>query len=342
MISAADLKSPTNLKTNEGLFNFVIECNDSELEGFLSLTPNDRVEVFSRGRGDLCWCLQTYYLLAQHGKLSVQCSNHLQEGCINIVHSSQLLKVKGSAQEFIVCVQADYPHRPWAQYHIVQNGNRRTANASYIPHWVQPGLIRRNPNRKGVTRVAYAGAPIKGNLAGPENSWQNLLRPHGIEFVLLTSGFWHDLSAVDVLVGIRSFSKKSYDLKPASKLFNAWHAQIPFIGGYDSAYREVGAPGEDYLMVTTPEEFVTAVLRLRDEPELYARLVRQGEEKARLYTQQAITEIWEKTLSQAIIGRYEQWKRRPGLEHLRFSMMYDLGLFEHNTKQLVKRALKAF
>lgn len=318
------------------MFNFILDCTDAALEDYLAITPEEYARVFKKG--DLNWCLQTYFNLRRSG-LAVQCSNRLQEGCINIIHSDQLLKLGGSFREFVLCVRADYPARPWAHFHLVQNGHQLSFNTAYIPHWVQPGLIKRHPDRKGVSRVAYAGAPIKGNFAGTVEGWQELLEPHGIEFVLLPEGRWHDLSTVDVLLGIRSFTKHPYHTKPPTKLFNAWHANIPFVGGHDSAFKEVGTPGEDYLLAGTPEEAVAAVLRLRDNPSLYAALVERGQQMAHIFSEQKISRKWEEVLTGPVFRRYEKWKRRPTYEQVRFLVLQEAGLLEHNGKQLFKRFL---
>ena len=320
------------------MFNFVLDCSDEALETYLSITEEAFVKVFTKG--DLNWCLQTFLILEKRAKLPVKCSNHLQENCINIIHSDQLLKLKGNIDQFIVCVRADYPRRPWAHYHLVQNQNQLGSDTSYIPHWVQPGLVRRNPMREGVSSVAYSGAPIKGNFAGSLESWKRLFDPHGIDFEILSSGIWHNLSEVDVLVGIRSFTKQTFNTKPPTKLFNAWHANIPFVGGNDSAFRQVGVPGEDYLLASTAEEVVAAVLQLRQEPDLYAKLVENGQQKAKRYNQQTIADVWEEVLSGPVARRYEQWAHRPSYEYIRFNFMQDIGLLENSSKQLVKRILK--
>lgn len=319
------------------MFNFVIDCTDADLASYKSLSPDEYVRVFTRG--DLNWCLQTYLILSKQKKLSVQCSNHLIKGCINIIHSDQLLRLKGNADTFMVCVRADYPSRPWAHYHLVQNGYQKAANTSYIPHWVQPGLIKRDPTRRKLHRVAYAGAPVKGNMAGTIDEWKRLFEPYNLDFIQLPSGCWHDLSTIDVLIGIRGFNTKAYHTKPPTKLFNAWHANIPFIGGYDSAFREVGKPGEDYLLARSPQEALKAVLSLRDEPALYAKLVLNGQRNARQFTEATIAQRWEKVLSGPVMNRFVQWKSKPRYEELRFELKQRLGYLAHNAKQQIKKLL---
>ena len=319
-------------------FNFIIDCTDSALTEYLHINEENAAAIFTRG--DLNWCLQTYHILAKRNNLPVQCSNRLEKNCINIIHSDQILALRGNPGEFVVCVRADYPRRMWTHYHLVQNKNQLTANTSYIPHWVQPGLIKRDPNRQGVERVAYAGEPYNGNLAGTSDTWKTLFEPHGIEFSTLSYGAWHDLSKVDVLVGIRSFDDQPHNNKPPTKLFSAWHANIPFIGGHDSAFKQVGKPGEDYLLAGTPQEVLEAVLKLRNDPNLYHKLVQNGARKAAEYTEQSIAETWENVLTHKVLPRYQQWKDRPLYERVRYTTLLSIGVLNHNFKQMAKKLIR--
>jgi hypothetical protein len=319
-------------------YNFVIDSKDSELKNYINLQWEEAAKTFTRG--DLNWCLQCYLILSKRNQLNIQCSNSLNQNAINLLHSDQLLKIKGKPNQFIVCIRADYPKRYWAHYHIVQNKNQLCSNTSFVPHWVQPGLIARNPIRQKILRVAYSGQTFNGNLASDEDTWKKLFESYGIEFVTLTAGFWHDLSCIDVLIGIRSFDKKPHDTKPPTKLFSAWHSRIPFIGGYDSAFMQVGTPGEDYLLAKTPEDVVAAVLKLRDDHNLYEKLVKNGLAKAALYNENAIAETWENILLGPVTKRYEQWKFRPTYEKIRFDILLKAGLLEHQSKQVMKKLLK--
>lgn len=318
-------------------YNFIIDCTDAALAEYLRLDTETAVKIYTRG--DLNWCLQSYHILSNRSTLSVQCSNKILPGFINIIHSDQLLQQRGNASEFIVCVRADYPGRRWAHYHLVQNKNQLGLNSSYLPHWVQPGLIKRDVNRKEVRRVAYAGEAFNGNLAGTVDTWKQLLAPHNIEFVTLEAGTWHDLSSIDILLGIRSFDAQPHNTKPPTKLFGAWHANIPFIGGHDSAFKQVGQPGEDYLLVTTPDEAIAAILKLRDNPALYNKLVQNGQQKAALYTEKTIAQDWVEVLTGPVMERHQEWQAKPVLEQARFNALLSMGNLEHLVKQLIKKVV---
>jgi hypothetical protein len=319
--------------------NFVIDCTDDELNNYKRLNLNAPQPAGLFSRGDLSWCLQTYLILSKRKKFDLLLSNTLLENRINIIHSDQLLLLKGNNSHFIVCVRADYPKRRWAHYHLVQNKNQLSANSSFIPHWPQPGLIRRNPNRKEVLNVAYVGQIINGNLAGTVAEWKKLFKPYALNFILAEDGAWHDLSSTDILVGIRSFDKKQHNTKPPTKLFNAWHACIPFVGGYDSAFMQVGTPGDDYLLAGTPEETISAVLRLKNEPELYKKIVKNGLTKASLYNEKTIAETWENILNGPVLKRFHKWQSKKKFEKDRFQILLKAGIFEHQVKQIIKKII---
>jgi hypothetical protein len=327
------------------MYNFVIDCSDEELIEFRQIDSLDQQQDLSTVTkiliGTWVWCLPAYIYLKSRGTLPVMLSNKYDERYINLVHSDVLVKMPGKSSEFIVCVQADFTYRGWAHFHLVQNRNQLVDNSAFVPLWVHPGLLGRATSRTGVHRVAYAGQTFNNNLAGTTDTWQELLSPYGIEFSAIANDAWHDLREVDVLVGVRTFDLQPHDKKPPSKLINAWHARIPFIGGHDSAYKQIGVPEEDYLLVETPKEVVQAIMRLRDDPQLYEKLVRNGTAKALQYTQESIISTWEKLLTGTILQRYEKWKSRRQMEDVRFVVMRIIGLQLHLAKKVVKKVLKA-
>jgi hypothetical protein len=190
--------------------------------------------------------------------------------------------------------------------------------------------------------VAYVGYAHNGNLASTPESWKKMLDPHNIEFRFLTEKNWHDLSSIDVLIGIRSFDHNKHNNKPPSKLINAWHAGIPFIGGHDSAFKQVGTPDEDYLLAGTQKEVVNAILKLRDEPELYEKLVRKGFKKAEEYTIEKVSQQWFDILVGPVTRRYMKWESRKSFEKIRFSTLSKIGKQQHNLHRLFKKIVHSF
>jgi hypothetical protein len=223
----------------------------------------------------------------------------------------------------------------------VQNKEQEGINSTFIPHWLQPELLQRNPNREGVRKVAYVGQLWNGNFAGTIEEWKAVFEPHGIEFTTLGSNEWNNLSEIDVLVGIRTFNTNTHNTKPPSKLLNAWHGRIPFIGGYDSAFVQVGTPGKDYLVAKNLDEVLEAVLNLKNNPKLYQEIVANGTKKAQEFTTEKIAETWEKVLTGEVARRYQQWKARPTFEKARFNTLLGIGALEGSSKAMVKKIVKA-
>src|SRR5215471_17213718 len=186
-------------KISTPAINFCVGLTTREISTFANIRDSadlagadpELASKISRG-GEMAWCLQSYFILQQQSSLSVLCTNELIENGINFIHSHRLLEIWGDTSRFIVCLRADYPRRRWAHYHVVQNKNQQSDQASFIPHWPQPGLIRRDPNRRGVRRVGYAGQ-LAGNLAGNVDDWKREFEACGLEFVPLLSSQWHDL-----------------------------------------------------------------------------------------------------------------------------------------------------
>lgn len=242
---------------------------------------------------------------------SVSFSYELQEGAVNIIHGQvarRQLKASDVSRYFIIGVRADFRPFPYGQFEIVQNKKTCGGRRIYLPHYPQPGLISRDPSRGHmVSNICYTGR--LNNLADIDLLKQELDRV-GCALVLKEYGHWHELLDVDVLIGVRSFSKKPYNDKPASKLINAWLAGIPFIGGFDSAYSQVGTPEKDYLRVLTMTDLVNAVVTLRDDGELYNSMVFKGYQSAKEYTVEKITDRWIEFLSRDVEPAFNRWNQK--------------------------------
>jgi len=323
-------------------FNFVVSRSEVEIARLVRCysdieTALSSTNIFSNG--ELCWCLQTYAQLAPRGILDVTCTNRLDPTAINLVHSDTLLRLRPDPRAFVVCIRADYPKREWANFHIVQNRDQLGRKVAYMPLWMQAGIKARKPDRHGVRTVAYFGE-LNRNLAGAVNDWRSMFAPHGIDFEARENRRWHDMREVDVLIGIRGFDRRPYSTKPPSKLLNAWHARIPFIGGYDSAYRQVATPGHDYLVASSAGEVVAHVLRLAQDPDLYARLVTNGERKVQDYTFERMAAKWEALLQGDVALRFVEWQSSK-LAPVTFAFGVAAGLSVHHVRYLGRRTLSA-
>lgn len=296
-------------------YHFVIDEPDrAKVEKLSTINPDEYPSLF--WRGDLAWCLQSYLRLSLVGR-PVTCGNSLVDDGINIVHGKQLRQLKATAKHFLVCARADFPPCRWAHFQLVQNRLQLGRNTVYVPHWPQPGIRPRDDSRTTVQHVAYSGLTYNGNMAGTVEQWSASLRAEGFEFSVLTGETTCDLRHVDVMVAVRSFDQRTYSHKPPSKLFNAWAARTPLIGGYDSAFSQVGRPGVDYIRVKSLEEAVIALRRLRDEPVFYRDIVQSGTSRFRQYESGQLTQYWWDILAGPIRERYQRWQRHTVRESIR-------------------------
>lgn len=318
---------------NSMLYNFIIpdtseysldELRDGDLADFWKLYC----------QGEFTWALQTYHVLKKCG-LPLELSHALDPDAVNLVHGNLLKTLPKRVDCYCVSLQADYPHFPLAQYHIVQNKAQLSGKSSFVPCWPQIGQRSRDPNRTAVTRMAYQGALDFTDL---DQEQINLdLQEEGITFELLDAARWRDLEDVDVLIGIRSFGTQEYKRKPPSKLINAWHAGIPFIGGWDSAYSQIGIPGEDYLRVASYEEMIRKIIELKNNPILYQWMVRVGRKRATEYTFDSIAQMWREPMEGEIARDFEAWNKMSTK-----AFRYRFKLLGYLSAEAIKRAFRGF
>jgi hypothetical protein len=321
-------------------------------EGVLADCRDNSPDVLVRAGGDLerlisgtglCWLIVTHARLRERGETNIALTNTVDPHAINVAHADTIVPGHspfpdiGSA--FVVSVRGEFGQRFFAQYEIVQNCRQEGRRAAYLTHWPQPGLIGRRGPPTAVRRVAFVGQ-VRPNLVADPAKWARALAARGYEFVAPDRD-WHDLSSYDVIVGLRSFDRGGHDRKPPSKLINAWHAGIPFIGGHDSAFSQVGIPEEDYLLAASFEEVLSQLDRLATDSQLRERIVSNGRHKSLQYGNEAIAGQWRDLLDGPIAERFEAWRRRPAVERARSALLYRLDDAHMRLRRNVKALLGA-
>lgn len=261
--------------------------------------------------GSIAWSVQLYLQLKKAG-YPVLASNRPLWNCPNIAHVAQINPVYFRPDHFLVGIMADRRPSGIAMKHIVQNQIQADGKHFFwMPHWPQPGLKRRAPERGTDVKVcAYAGRAK--HLQGDVREWEKALANIGIKFRVLGPNSWANLENVDCLIGIRkSCNTKTFPNKPPTKLINAWLAGIPFIGGNESAYCQVGEPGKDYLVADTMEEALYQVETLKKFPGLFDALVSRGAVKAQHYSPNSITLMWAELIWNQLWKAFTIWKGNP-------------------------------
>jgi len=212
----------------------------------------------------------------------------------------------------IVTLRADIVgfRSPIADAEIVQNGYFADGERVFhVPHWPQPGLLPRDPDR-GTTIRTLAFKGDRGNLHTDlfSSRFADFLDARDITVRLEETEDrtmpqpWHDYQDIDVLIAVRKpwHEGDMFYNKPATKLINAWHAGVPALLGPEYAFRELREDPLDYIEVSSDDEAMAAIDRLIEHPDLYRDMVAHGRERAKDFTVDRITERWAEVLFEKI------------------------------------------
>ena len=191
---------------------------------------------------------------------------------------------------------------PIADAEIVQNGYFADGKRIFdVPHWPQPGLIPRDPQRgTDIRTIAFKGD--RGNLHSDlfSERFQSFLNERGIEARLEETEDrtkpqpWYDFGDTDLLIAVRKpwHAGDLFYNKPASKLINAWHAGIPALLGPEYAFQELRQDSLDYMEISSDREAMNAIDFLVENPFIYEAMVRHGRERAQDFTVERVTQRW--------------------------------------------------
>ena len=243
-----------------------------------------------------CWIYLTFQRLFREG-VDVELCHRIPESGIVVALTGNLRPgLRSPEGVFLIGVVADGIPHPACHFHILQNGihARRLSRSAYIPLWPQPGLVPRDLSRGDIfENVYFFGDPpnLAPELRDP--SFAKLLRNQlGMNLVIAGSERWHDYSEADCVLAVREFGTGLFLRKPATKLYNAWMAGAPIIGGRDSAFSFDGRTGVNYLSCTTLGGVMSALERLKDNKQLRHELVTAGLVASHQFTPKAITGRW--------------------------------------------------
>ena len=284
-----------------------VDCAEAE-----ALIPDRDWRYF--GHTQRIWIVQTYLRLRDAG-YPVRLTDTLPTEGVVVVDAGarsrkRLFRAFTHANRaLLVAVRADHRPQLYADLEVVQNDRfvdgRRVR---YVPHWPQPGLIPRDPQRGArVERIAYKGHEgcLHGDFKGA--AWREFLDAEGLAWQLdgvewrgswsnYESCDWVDYREVDVVLAVRNDWDDPSLSKPASKLINAWRAGVPAIVGPDYAFLAERRSELDFLLVHSLAEARAAVLALKADPARYRAMVNNGLERARETTPEIVTEVWAQLL----------------------------------------------
>lgn len=269
--------------------------------------------------GSSSWIVQTYLQLKCRG-LNVHLVPQFVPGEICVVSREELMQrslwKSLPFRSYLVVCQQDRPRPSICEHRIVQNQlNVLTERDHFMPHWSQPDLQVRDPERGDrVQNLVFKGRWYYLPEAYKNDDFLRQLDAIDIQFKQeadynVDLQEWTDYAQADVLLAVRHRSDLYLESKPPTKLINAWLAGCPALLGNEPAYRNLRQSKLDYIEVNTPEETIQALQRLKQEPKLYHAMIEHGWQRAKEFTPDILASRWRDLLAGEIATGYEEWQQ---------------------------------
>jgi hypothetical protein len=292
----------------------------------------------------LNWTWRTYYHLASTGYPCQLVSSLPDKGIIFSAACNLPILFRPQPEQFIISCVADSPPRFFAQCQIFQSLSQsllwqessQLPYIGYMPHWTQPGLLCRDPERgNSLLNLGYFGA---SNQIDPSLRTQETYLKFKEIGISLNFNFqtFHDYREIDGILAVRSFGRDIISHKPASKLINAWRAGTPAILGKELAFKELYHSDLDYIEVASISEIFDACKRLQDDPNQFEKMSENGLKRAEDFSDKVLTKKWINLLEEEIPILYEKWLKMSPLSR----NVYYYNQFILRTKLSAKKRLK--
>ncbi|APV48731.1 hypothetical protein BWI17_02950 [Betaproteobacteria bacterium GR16-43] len=242
------------------------------------------------------WIAQSYVRLApalRERGYEVGLSDRFVPGAICIAHRDDANGFASRAADaFLVIVRADRAPVHACDLAIVQNGLDAAPHERFVPLWPQPGLLPRDASRGSAIRnLAYHGRLGSAPEWFGSKTFLRDLAARGVAFEAHATG-WENYRDVDLALAARNESPRVLATKPATKLYNAWHAGVPLLAMPEPAYLEQRRSPLDFIEVRGPGDVLRAVDSLRRDRALYRALVANGLERAAEFGVQRTRDRW--------------------------------------------------
>ncbi|MEM8612535.1 MAG: hypothetical protein AAGF93_10990 [Cyanobacteria bacterium P01_H01_bin.105] len=284
------------------------------------------------GLGIYTWTIQTYLKLREAG-VACQLTNQLPDEGIVLFHANAVrgADICPGPKRLLICLKAEATLCLQAQLHVVQNPceTSRWAGCHFIPHWPQPNLQPRLPERQDqFETIAFLGH--SNSLAAEllEPAWEKQLQQRGLHWlpVINTNSWnshqsidtrWNNYQHIDAVVAVRQFNlrRPGYRRKPATKLYNSWLAGVPAILGRELAYHATGTANVDYLEANSITELLSCLDKLQQDVVFRKKLVKKGQLRSIHYTSEVITYQWQQFLTEVAIPAYQAWCNHSHWQH---------------------------
>ncbi|ELY4081484.1 glycosyltransferase family 1 protein [Cronobacter sakazakii] len=258
------------------------------------------------GRGG--WTFQTALTLNYYypERVEVSFGSECRPDAINLMHNDDFGSRVKPWKGLTVVARADRPPVIGSDYVVEQNPQfKNRGNRVFVPYWPQPGVQPRERTDNDVRTVAYFGRVDSFPAEFGSDAFKQRLAEQGIT-LRISFNNWTDYRDVDVCLSFRKSHDHKLARKPASKLINGWLGKTVMICDDEPSFNAIRESELDYLIAKTPDEAFNAIMRLKNDPELFRRMLEQGEKRLEVYSRQAVAarwyslfeEIWQKGVHQ--------------------------------------------
>lgn len=311
------------------------------------------------------WIIQTYLQLKKIDLNVVISEQWPTEGIVVLLSNKESLKVLEdniaslNKELIIVTIRAD--ETQWSSMlsdiEVVQNGHfANNKDCFFIPHWPQPGIIKRDSKRGHViNNLVFKGGRGSMKDIFYSDEWFVELKNRNINFIQNTEHTttdWFDYSEADIVIAVRPHLGDKFERsdKPASKLINSWHAGVPALLGKEIAYKELRRSDLDYLEIDTLSAGLKAIDFLKSNKKVYMDMIRNGTERAVEFSALNIANQWRLLLFNIIPALREEvsFKRsrlfqgKSRLLYYLFTKKQSMFEFEKRIGKIYKNMIKRY
>jgi hypothetical protein len=277
---------------------------------FDATAPPDPDRIYWRfSESNDIWVLQTYLHLRRRG-LDVRLASELVPGAINVIMNYDIGIRQFPYHSYLVSCRADTFRPTICHQTIVQNAlNVSSPTDHLVHHWPQPGLIPREVSRGSrLESIVYKGSSLNLWQVFRDPLFRSSLQEIGVILKIDDqTPLFHDFRECDVVLAIRDLTASDYLSKPASKLINAWLGGAPALLGPEPAFQALRKTPLDYIEISSPEQAIRAVRRLKQDQELYREMVENGHIRARDFTADRVAARWRELLAGPVADGYSAW-----------------------------------
>lgn len=263
-----------------------------------------------------CWVLRTYYELRMAG-YTASVGPRLMRDHVNVVGVRSFGRRQRDVGSFVVAPRLDAHHPALANFVIQQNGlTPPDRNSGHIAHWVQPNILPRDQRRGGALKtIVYKGALTNLDAHFRSDSFRNALAAMDVQLVLdsegdvTSAGGWGDYRQADAVLAVRNLTRYDARYKPASKLVNAWWAEVPALLGPEPAFQELRQSPLDYFEIRSVEDVLRAVAQLKAEPDRYRAMIDNGRQRRVAFSTEQNLRDWVSLFEGKIAQSFQRWQQ---------------------------------